>query len=174
VPVPRQAAVRERILEAALLELNADGGTGVQVVIDDQDATHGCLPAAFGDGVGGPRSKMRTAYPAIARRLLPRESVQYRISAANRPRCLPCMVYKVGSTTRRRRARDFKPNRIPRTAWLLRRDAQTPSWLRAASRLSHRSLLFALRNVHHALRMPSPAMAPLNTHRVAGNSRRLR
>jgi hypothetical protein len=60
--------------------------------------------------------RQRAPVPRFARRVLPCESAQYRIPAVNRRRCLPRMMYRVGSTNRRQRARDFKPNQIPRTA----------------------------------------------------------
>jgi hypothetical protein len=80
--------------------------------------------AASGRGVGAPVKK-GTACHAISRQFF-----ALRISALSHlrrkfPRCLPCTVYKFGSITSRDHTSDFKPNRIPRTASLSRRDVQT-------------------------------------------------
>jgi len=80
--------------------------------------------AASGRGVGAPVKK-GTACHAISWQFF-----ALRISALSHlrrklPRCLPCTVYKFGSIASRDHTRDFKPNRIPRTTPLSRRDVQT-------------------------------------------------
>ena len=118
-----------RPTKAASATCLPSGKTDVQVVIDRKDAAHSYLPCSVGSGCRRPRqgrdglSRDLPAFFCLA------NQCAIRISAAYRGAVCPAQGIRVGSTSSRGHTRDFKPNPIPRSAPLSRRDAQAPGFV---------------------------------------------